>query len=100
MTKELAVVGSPEFVLGFKLAGIEKTYGVTHDKLADTINKLLEDDTVGIIVIQDEDMRLLPPALRYKLDASVDPVVIAIGKIEEVELRDRIKRAVGVDLWK
>jgi V/A-type H+-transporting ATPase subunit F len=97
---ELAVVGSPEFVLGFKLAGIRKTYGVPHDQLVSKITEVLEDKSVGILVIHDSDMRLLPAPLRLRLDASVEPVVISIGKIEEVELREKIKRAVGVDLWK
>jgi vacuolar-type H+-ATPase subunit F/Vma7 len=48
----------------------------------------------------DADFRRISPALRKTMVESVEPVVIAIGKIEEVDLRERIKNVVGVDLWK
>jgi len=44
---------------------------------------------------------MLSPHIRQILDDSVEPTVIAIGgKGESTNLRDKIKQAVGVDLWK
>lgn len=39
---EIAVIGKKEFVLGFQLAGIKKTYSAENpEKLAETITKVL-----------------------------------------------------------
>lgn len=96
---EIAVVGSPEFVLGFKLAGIRKTYPVEKGQLQSKVEEILKDDNIGIMVMLDSDMKSLPSTLRMKLSESIEPVVIPIGKEEETDLRDKIKQAVGVDLW-
>src|SRR3990172_8524242 len=100
MTMELAVVGSPRFVLGFRLAGVRKTYGVESDQIERTILEVSEQEGVGILVVDNEDWVQLPAPLRRRLSNSIDPVVISIGKVEELDLRERIKQAVGVDLWK
>jgi V/A-type H+-transporting ATPase subunit F len=47
-------------------------------------------------------MEKVPRRLRATLENSVKPTVIAIGGEEEggLSMRERIKRSVGVDLWK
>jgi V/A-type H+-transporting ATPase subunit F len=97
---ELAVVGSSKFVDGFRLAGVRKTYPVAGDAMEQKIAEVLEDKDVGILVLHNENMMSLPVSLRRRLSESVSPVVIPIGKEEEIDLRERIKQAVGVDLWK
>ncbi len=100
---EIAVVGTETFVTGFRLAGIRKVYevpGAEPSVMEGKIAEVMQDREVGILVIMDADFRRLPPALRKSMVESVEPVVIAIGKIEEVDLRERIKSVVGVDLWK
>lgn len=98
---EIAVVGSEKFVIGFRLAGIRNTHTVNNDEeLKEKINELFDDENIGIIVVMDEDVSHLPESFRKKIFGSIKPIVIAIGKIEEVELRERIKHAVGIDLWK
>lgn len=98
---EIAVVGTSDFVIGFRLAGIRKTYDVTSMDIEAKIQGVLNDKTVGILVIHDNDMKTLSPHMQQILDDSVEPTVIAIGgKGESTNLRDKIKQAVGVDLWK
>lgn len=98
---EIAVVGTPEFVIGFRLAGVRKTFEVGEKELVPTIQKVLEDKTVGILVIHANHLAKLPPALAEVLDESVSPTVISIGgKGESSNIREKIKQAVGVDLWK
>jgi V/A-type H+-transporting ATPase subunit F len=99
---EIAVIGNSEFILGFRLAGIRKTYATETDaKLVGQINRVLEDPEVGILVLNNSDMNRVPPRLRTTLENSVKPTVIAIGEEEGgLSMRDRIKRSVGVDLWK
>jgi V/A-type H+-transporting ATPase subunit F len=46
-------------------------------------------------------MDRIPRKLRVTLENSVKPTVIAIGAVEGgLSMRERIKRSVGVDLWK
>lgn len=100
---EIAVVGREEFVTGFRLAGVRKVYqvdGEGQDEMERKMGEVFAESGVGIMVVMDGDFRRVSPALRQKMMESVEPVVIAIGKIEEVDLRERIKRVVGVDLWK
>jgi len=99
---EIAVIGNSEFILGFRLAGIRKTYAAENDeKLHEHITNALQDGEVGILVLRSNDMERLPRKLRLTLENSVKPTVIAIGGEEGGEsLREKIKRSVGVDLWK
>ena len=99
---EIAVIGNGEFILGFRLAGIRKTYAAENDeKLIEHITSVLRDIDVGILVLKSSDMEKVPRKLRATLENSVKPTVIAIGAEEGgLSMRERIKRSVGVDLWK
>jgi V/A-type H+-transporting ATPase subunit F len=62
---------------------------------------VLDDRGVGILVLKGSDMERIPLRLRTTLENSVWPTVIAIGEGEGgLSMRERIKRSVGVDLWK
>jgi V/A-type H+-transporting ATPase subunit F len=99
---EIAVVGNSDFILGFRLAGIKRTYAADRDeKFVEHITTILGNDNIGILVLKGGDMERLPPRLRTTLEESVRPTVIAIGGEEGgLSMRERIKRSVGVDLWK
>ena len=96
---DIAVVGSDEFVVGFRLAGIRKVYGVSPDELPQTIEALMADESVGILAVHTRDLEELPQQLRDKMISSVDPVVIPVG-VEEGDIRDKVRRAMGIDLYK
>jgi V/A-type H+-transporting ATPase subunit F len=98
---EIAVIGKNEFVTGFRLAGIRKTFDVRGDKeLEEKVRDCMNDKDIGIIVLHTDDYGKLPAGLQKLVDESVEPTFIAIGGKEETGLRDKIKRAIGVDLWK
>lgn len=96
---EIAAVGSEEFVIGFRLAGIKRVIAVADDKLAETIAKVMDDRDVGILAVHTKDMERIPPQLRSRMMASVDPVVIPVGE-EEGDMRDKVRRAIGIDLYR
>lgn len=96
---EIAVVGSEDFVVGFRLAGIKKVYGVPPEKLQETIMQLVQEKGVGILAVHTKDLESLPQQLRDRLMASVEPVVIPVGA-EEGDIRDKVRRAMGIDLYK
>jgi V/A-type H+/Na+-transporting ATPase subunit F len=99
---EIAVIGGSEFVVGFRLAGIRKIYDAEDDeKLRKSVSMAMEDPDVGILVMYSRDMDRLPARTRSTLENSIRPTVITIGAQEGgLSMRERIKRSVGVDLWK
>ena len=94
----IAVVGDSEFVLGFKLAGIRNTY--VEKNIEERVAALLVEKEANILVVHDEDYKKLLPGLKKRLRESVKPIVISVGKLEEDDIRERIKRVIGVDLYK
>ena len=98
---EIGVVGSENFVLGFKLIGIRKTLIVNNsEEYEDKLFDALSDKEIGILVIDAKDLNKLDSTTQKKLTDSIEPTVIAIGAEEDITLREKIKQAVGVDLWR
>jgi len=98
---KIAIVGSPEFTLGFQLAGISDLFNPDGEEaLQSVLKSLLGDKTVGIVVIDSAVLATLPERLRQQLSDSVSPTVLGIGTEEDTALRENIRKAIGVDLWK
>ena len=98
---DIAVVGTPEFTLGFQLAGIDNLHNPEGEEdTISTFKKLLNTKSVGIVVVDSSILTTLPERLRDQLSASVSPTVLGIGTEEDNTLRDTIRKAIGVDLWK
>jgi V/A-type H+-transporting ATPase subunit F len=95
---ELAIVGTDEFVLGFRLVGIRKVIGCPDEKLEERVNEVLADEEVGILVLHDDSLNKLPQSMRTRLREGVKPVLITIGE-EEEDLREKVRRAIGIDLY-
>jgi len=103
MSKEIAVVGTPDFTTGFRLAGVRRAVSLSDEKmeaeLDDTIEELLADDDIGILVMHDEDLEYLSRNIRQAVQQSVDPVLVTLGGgAGSSGLREQIKRAIGIDL--
>ncbi len=96
---ELAAVGSEVFVMGFRLTGIRKAYGVTPEGFQAKVEEVLEDPSVGILILNSEEVAALPAGLKRRLESSAQPVVIQVGLREEEDLRAKVRRAIGVDLY-
>jgi len=103
MSQEIAVIGSPEFTTGFRLAGVRKFANVPEDEkpeqLDGTVEGMLADDDVGIVVMHDDDLEHLSRGVREDVETSVEPVLVTLGGgTGSSGLRDQIKRAIGIDL--
>lgn len=94
----ITVVGNYDFVLGFKLAGIHNTF--IGDDIEPLVTTLLTEKQTDILVLHDEDYKKVSFGLKKKIRESVKPIVIAVGNLEEDDLRARIKKVIGVDLYK
>jgi V/A-type H+/Na+-transporting ATPase subunit F len=98
---EIAFVGGSESVLGFNLAGVKKSYAAnTEEEIVAKIGEVMADSNVGILVLKQSDYNKLPKRLQEQLSDSIRPTMIAIGTEQSTEMREKIKRAIGVDLWK
>jgi len=98
---EIAFVGGSESVLGFNLAGIKKSYAAnTEEEMVSKIGEVMADSNVGILVLKQSDYNKLPKRLQEQLSDAIKPTMIAIGTEQSTEMREKIKRAIGVDLWK
>ncbi|WP_435127480.1 V-type ATP synthase subunit F [Halobaculum sp. D14] len=102
MSQEIAVVGSPEFTTGFRLAGVRKVESVPDDEkddeLDDAVERALGDDDIGIVVMLDDDLDYLSRQVRQSAQGSVEPVLVTLGGGAGSGLREQIKRAIGIDL--
>ena len=103
MSQEIAVVGSPEFTTGFRLAGVRKFQNVPEDEksqqLDDAVEQTLTDENVGIVVMHNDDLDHLSRDVRSDVETSVEPVVVTLGGgAGSSGLREQIKRAIGIDL--
>ncbi len=98
---EIAAVGTQAFTLGFQLAGITKILNPPNqEELQSCLQELLNDKEVGIVVIDSTDLLRLPERFRVKLSDSISPTFLGIGTEQDNTLREQIKSAIGVDLWK
>ncbi len=103
MSQEIAVIGSPEFTTGFRLAGVRKFANVHEDekpdRLDEAVESVLNDEDVGIVVMHDEDTEYLSRNMRQTVETSVEPVCVTLGGgTGSGNLREQIKRAIGIDL--
>ena len=97
---ELAVVGGNEFVIGFRLAGVKKTLRAdTQEELIERVQEVTRDPNIGILVLHADGMRELPVVLQNKLVESIRPVTITIGDVEVESIREKIKSAIGIDVY-
>ncbi len=103
MSQEIAVVGSPEFTTGFRLAGVSRFANIEEDDKSSEFDEamvsLLSDDDVGIIVMHQDDIEYLSRGVREDVETSVEPAVVTLGGGAGTGgLREQIKRAIGIDL--
>lgn len=96
---EIAVIGSEEFTLGFRLAGIRRVFVANADNYQDLMLEAMSQPTIGILAVDARDLVNLNHIVRQKVMDSIQPVVVPVGG-DESDLREKVKRAIGVDLYK
>jgi V/A-type H+-transporting ATPase subunit F len=96
---EIAAVGSPDFIVGFRLAGIRMVVETDPETFEKTVQQILDNRNVGIVVVDMNDVEGLPASLRKRMTDSTTPVVIPIGT-DEGDIREKVRRAIGIDLYK
>lgn len=102
MTQEIAVIGSPEFTTGFRLAGVRIFENVQEpdkpDELDNAVARIHDHSDVAIAIMHDGDLPHLSRTARETVETSVDPTFVVIGGGAAGGMREKIKRAIGIDL--
>ncbi|MBI5003078.1 hypothetical protein HZC31_06855 [Candidatus Woesearchaeota archaeon] len=95
---KIIALGPSEFVLGFRLAGVEtrETQSAKED-----FEALFADSALGIIITDETTMQQLPLFFREAVEARVKPVTVVVSAdaTSNETLRKKIKKSIGVDLW-
>jgi len=98
---EVAVIGDSELVMGFKLIGIKRTYESENpEELERSFKTALEED-IGVIITNDKAVNKLEQRFRRTIENSISPIVVILSKESGASenLREMIKKAIGIDLW-
>ncbi len=97
---EIAVVGNDDFVTGFSLAGV-RYYFTSETNLDQKVEEVLKYDEIGVLVMEEEQFKSLNSKTRKMLEKLVKPVLVLVSDTgKETDLRQMIKRSLGVDLWR
>lgn len=103
MSKEIAVVGAPEFTTGFRLAGVRLFENVRENEkptaLEPAVEGIIDREDVAILIMHAEDLEHLSRETRRTVNESIEPTVVTLGGgTAATGLREKIKRAIGIDL--
>lgn len=98
---KIIVAGGAEAALGFRLAGL-----VESCMEPDKVESLLAREDVSMIIITDSMKNSLPERVKKLVDMSTKPLCIEVADYKTSAgattrgegLRDRIKRAIGLDI--
>lgn len=95
-------MGPSDFVLGFNLAGIRRSFATDTGDFSKQIEGVLQKPAnIGILIVQASDLQSLAPLLRRKASDSLEPVIVAMGEgAGQDDLREKVKRAIGIDIVK
>jgi V/A-type H+-transporting ATPase subunit F len=96
---EIAVIGSDDFTLGFRLAGVRTVFVADQTNYQEKMQEAMADANVGILAVNAEDLQYLPNNYRIKVMDSIQPVVVPVGG-DQSDLREKVRKVIGVDLFK
>ena len=97
---EIAVVGNDDFATGFALAGV-RYYFTSETNLDEKVEEALKYKEIGVLVMEEEQFQSLNNKTKKMVEKLVKPVLVLISdKGKETNIREMIKRSLGVDLWK
>ncbi len=93
---KIVAIGNEEFTLGFELIGIESYELIELEKLISKGNE------IGIIIINQSDFDTLSIKLKNDISKLLKPIVVILSAddIKGNTLKEKIIKALGVDLMK
>ena len=100
---KVLVIGHPNAVLGFSLAGVHGQAVTTPDEVNQALDTALAAKDVGIILVTQDVARLIPARVEDLKFHSTIPLVVEIPSPEgvspdEPSLSEVVLRAIGIKL--
>jgi V/A-type H+-transporting ATPase subunit F len=91
---------------GFRLAGVDVQVVDSNDMARKQLNSLLDDDSSGIIAVNEKMMAAIDERTQKKIDSIYRPIVISLPIKEQLEMGEDhraylsrlIRRAIGFDI--
>jgi len=103
---KLIVLTDPDNADGFRLAGVDVEIVDSEDQVRERLNRLLDDESSGIIAVNEGLMAAIDERTQRKIDSIYRPLVVslplreklAIGDDHRAYLARLIRRAIGFDI--
>jgi len=100
---KVLVIGHPEAVLGFSLAGVGGRVATTADEVNQALDEAQASRDVGIVLVTEDVAKLIPARMEHLKLRSTVPLVVEIpaegGAPQGQEsLGDIVLRAIGIRL--
>lgn len=104
---KVVVISDRDTVYGFRLAGIESYEASNSEEAKRILIALLNDDTIGIIGLNESFVSAIDQRTQEKIDRVYKPIVVALPIKEKIEvvgdarrgyLTRLIRKAVGFDI--
>lgn len=91
---------------GFRLAGVDVQVCDSNEMARKQLNSLLDDDSSGIIAVNEKMMAAIDERTQKKIDSIYRPIVISLPIKEQLEMGEDhraylsrlIRRAIGFDI--
>ena len=91
---------------GFRLSGVDVEIADSGDLARKILNSLLDDESSGIIAVNEKMMAVIDERTQKKIDSIYRPIVISLPIKEKLELGEDhraylsrlIRRAIGFDI--
>ena len=100
---KILVIGHPEAVLGFSLAGVGGRVATTADEVNQALDEAQASKDVGIVLVTQDVAKLIPARMEHLKLRSTVPLIVEIpsgdGSPEGQEsLGEIVLRAIGIRL--
>ncbi len=103
---KLVVLTDPESAYGFKLGGVDVIEADSGEDARQKLISLINDDSSGIIAINEDFMAHIDERTRAKIDSIYRPIVVSIPSKTKIIITEErrkylarlIRRAVGFDI--
>ena len=103
---KVVVLTDPDTADGFRLAGVDVQVVESNEMARKQLNSLLDDDTSGIIAVNEKMMAGIDERTQKKIDSIYRPIVISLPIKEQLEMGEDhraylsrlIRRAIGFDI--
>ncbi len=103
---KLVVLTDADTADGFRLAGVDVEIAESPEEARRALSSLVDDDSSGIIAVNERLMSGIDERLRKKIDSIYRPIVVSLPIREKLEIGEDhraylsrlIRRAIGFDI--